>query len=191
MRAPSLLSSAVVKCNVVPHQEKMKILLKILVLFTIPGVGCSKHVSPEKLNVDKMNLGIKIVPEFGDNGYSLSWNDTLCSAFKFEWNYLQLRPYELYCYITNNNQDTLGYYRGLSTPRQFAYFETKIREDSIINVDFSIGINHFSEFLSEQTPKYINQFNENNKERIVFERLVFNLNKDVRKKIALELTRTK
>ncbi|MFK7937478.1 MAG: hypothetical protein AB8G22_28440 [Saprospiraceae bacterium] len=169
----------------------MKILLEILILFTILRVSCSENVKPEKLNVDKVNLKIEIIPEFGDNGYSISWNDTLCSEFKSKWNYLQLRPYELYCYITNNNNDTLGYYRGLSSPQQFTYFETKVREDSIIKVDFLVGINHFSEFLSEQTPKYINQFNENNKERIVFERVEFNLNKDVRKKMVLKLTRIK
>ena len=167
----------------------MKILIKILILISILSTGCIKNENKEHSSIDKMGLAIEIIPDFGDTGYSISWKDTLCSEFKNEWNYLDLRPYELYCYITNRNNDTLGYYRGLSTPRQFTYFDTKSEVDSIIKIDFSVGINHFSEFLAKQTPEYIDQFNHRNKERIVFEKVEFNLNRDLRKKVSLELAR--
>ena len=60
-------------------------------------------------------------------------------------------------------------------------------EDSIISVHFLVGINHFSEFLFEQNPAYIDQFNKNNKDRIEFEPIQLELNKVVRKKSKIEL----
>ena len=103
-----------------------------------------------------MKMEIEVHLEFEPRGYFISWNDTLCSEFKSDWNYLQNRPYELYCHILNQERDTLGYYRGLSSPRQFTYFKTKTNTDSIIDIEFSVGINHFSEFLAEQSEDYIN-----------------------------------
>ncbi|WP_308993727.1 hypothetical protein QLS71_015165 [Mariniflexile litorale] len=66
-----------------------------------------------------MKIDVEIYLEFADGGYAISWNDKLCPEFKSDWNYLQKRPYELYCLILNKEKDTLGYYRGLSSPRQY------------------------------------------------------------------------
>jgi hypothetical protein len=139
-----------------------------------------------------MKMGIEIIPEFKNGGYSLSWNDTLYeSQFRNEVFFLENRPQELYCYILNNKNDTLGYYRGLSSPRQWTYFQTTENTDSIINLKFSVGTNHFSEFLSEQSKEYIEKFNGNNKERIDFKSVKVDLKTDLRKKMEIELINVK
>ena len=138
-----------------------------------------------------MKMDIEIYLEFEPDVYFISWNDTLCFEFKSDWNYLQKRPYELYCHIFNKENDTLGYYRGLSSPRQFTYFQTKKNTDSIIDLEFSVGINHFSEFLDEQSEEYINGFNEKFAERIEFKPIRVDLKTDLKKKIEIELVNKK
>jgi len=138
-----------------------------------------------------MKMEIEIYLEFEPDGYFISWNDTLCSEFITDWNYLEKRPYELYCHIFNKERDTLGYYRGLSSPRQFTYFRTGEETDSIIDLEFSVGINHFSEFLYEQSEDYINRFNENFEERIEFKSIRLDLKTDLKKKIEIELINKK
>ena len=151
--------------------------------------GCADK--PKKLEIDRMKMEIELYLEFENGGYFISWNDTLCSEFKSDWNYLQKRPFELYCHILNKKKDTLGYYRGLSSPRQFTYFQTTENTDSIIDLKFSVGINYFSEFLDEQSEEYIEEFNENFKERIEFKPVEVDLKTDLKKKIEIELINIK
>lgn len=158
--------------------QKLKITYSLIFFL----IGCAEN--PGKLSIDRMKMNIEIIPEDFKGGYSISWNDTLGKSQGFA---IDNRPYELHCYITNNQNDTLGYYRGLSSPRQFAYFRTKGKKDSIINVKFRVGINHFSEFLFEQSQEYIDKFNANSKERIEFETLRLDLNSILRKKTEIEL----
>ncbi|WP_203296751.1 hypothetical protein [Luteirhabdus pelagi] len=138
-----------------------------------------------------MKMDIEIYLEFEPGGYLISWNDTLCSKFKSDSNYLQKRPYELYCHIFNKEKDTLGYYRGLSSPRQFTYFQTKQVTDSIVDLEFSIGINHFSDFLFEQSDEYINRFNQIFEERTEFKPIRIDLKTDLKKKMEIELVNVK
>ena len=91
----------------------------------------------------------------------------------------------------NKERDTLGYYRGLSSPRQFTYFQTKPNTDSIIDLEFSVGINHFSEFLAEQSEDYINSFNEKFEDRIEFKPVRLDLKTDLKKKMEIELINRK
>ena len=117
-----------------------------------------------------MKLEIEIVPEDFNGGYSISWNDSLCAEFiETEWDFLQKRPYELNCYITDRNNDTLGYYGPQSFQQQFAYFSTIDKSDSIVNLNFKIGINPFSTFLETQTKDYIEKFNKVNERQTFFE----------------------
>lgn len=74
-------------------------------------------------------------------------------------------------------------------PKQWTYFQTKTPTDSLINVNFMVGINHFSGMLAEQSEEYINQFNENNKEPIVFKQIQLNLANVLRKEMEVELVR--
>lgn len=162
------------------------ILKKSLYIAILPLIlSCSDE--PQKLKVDRMKMDIEIVPEDHNGGYLISWNDSLCSEFGSDGDYLQKRPYELYCHIFSKEKDTLGYYRGLSSPRQFTYFQTKENTDSIIDLEFSIGINHFSEFLEEQSKDYIEKFNRLNKEQTLFKPIKLNLDTVIRKSIEIEL----
>ncbi|MEP2278252.1 hypothetical protein [Maribacter sp.] len=136
-------------------------------------------------------MDLEIYLEFEPGGYVISWNDTLCSEFNSDGNYLQKRPYELYCHIFNKEKDTLGYYRGLSSPRQFTYFQTKENTDSIIDLEFSVGINYFSEFLAEQSEDYINNLNKKFEERIEFKPIRVDLKTDLNKKLEIELINQK
>lgn len=97
-------------------------------------------------SVEKRNIGYKkqfsiiveVVPE-GNHAYSISWKDTLG---KGEGYGLNNRPYEVWCFIKNNSGDTLGHYRGLSTPTNYTYFSTS---DTTVKVAFMIGPNIFSD----------------------------------------------
>jgi hypothetical protein len=134
-----------------------------------------------------MKIDIEIIPETFDGGYSISWNDTLCSEFANDKHFLEKRPNELYCYIINSKNDTLGYYIGLSSPRQWTYFQTVDNTDSIIYLKFCVGINHFSSFLAEQSKEYIDKFNERNNERIEFKPIRLDINSTLRTKKEIEL----
>ena len=61
----------------------------------------------------------------------------------------------------------------------------------MIDLKFSIGINHFSDFLAEQSKEYIEKFNENFKERIEFKPVRVDLKTDLRKKMEIELIKIK
>ena len=69
------------------------------------------------MEIDRMKLAVRIVPEDDNGGFVISWRDTLCSKYLSHKDYLQKRPLELYTHITNVNNDTFGYYRGLSSPQ--------------------------------------------------------------------------
>ena len=162
----------------------MKSIILIITLFIL--FSCQQQ--PKKLDITRMKITVEIIPEFGNGGYALSWKDTLYAAqFPNKPSFLSKRPQELYCYILNEENDTLGYYRGLSSPRQFTYFQTTKNTDSIVNIRFSVGINHFSEFLAEQSEQYIAKFNENAKERIDFKPIRVNLKTDLNREIEFVL----
>jgi hypothetical protein len=71
-----------------------------------------------------------------------------------------------------NNQDTLGYYKELSTPQTFLAFQST---DSIITINFLTGYNNFSEAFTGDTSS------------IHFEPVIVNLQRDWRKQISIEL----
>lgn len=140
-------------------------------------------------------MDIEIIPEDGQGGYSISWNDTLCFIFSKDVSkgdrYTEKRPYELYCYILNSKNDTLGYYWGCSSPRQWTYFQTLDNTDSIIYLKYSIGINYFSSFLANQSKDYIDDFNNKEVWKNEFKPIKLNINSALRKKKEIELIREK
>ncbi len=138
-----------------------------------------------------MKMEIEIIPEDFNGLYCVKWNDTLCSEFKSDWDYLQKRPYELNCYITNRNNDTLGYYGPMSFQQQIAYFKTIDNSDSIVNLNFKIGVNPFSTFLDKQSKGYIDKFNESNKEQTFFKSIQLDLNSVLKKEMEIELIKIK
>jgi len=147
----------------------MNRLIYLFILLVL--LGCVNE--PKKPNIKQMKIGIKIIPENNSGAYAIHWNDTLGLKFNnqgtrlenrpqelhlYILNMLENRPQELHLYILNMENDTIGFYRGLSSPRQFAYFQTTKNKDSIIDLRFSMGVNHFSTFLAKQSRKYIEEF---------------------------------
>ncbi len=93
----------------------------------------------------RMAISIKVYPEdFEKNFYAIEWEDTIGNYLGYNEMPKQDRPFEIWCFVTNNEGDTLGYYRGLSSPRQFCYFQS---DDDSVNIEFQIGPNPFSEEL--------------------------------------------
>jgi hypothetical protein len=151
------------------------------------GVSCSNR--PYTIDEKNIPIQLEIIPEDGNGGYALLWNDSLCPSFLDSSQFLAERPYELYCFVTNSNNDTLGRYTGLSSPRQFTYFQVNPTTDSLINIPFRVGINHFSRYLQQQSKSYIRKFNQNNTLPVVFETVTLNLNDVKRKKLNIVLQR--
>ena len=103
-----------------------------------------------------MQVSFQIVPEdISRKWYSLSWEDTLGLSEGYLPENQYRRPKELWCVVTNTNQDTLGYYTGLSTAMSFCNFQS---DDSLIQLNFSIGWSMFQSkehYFSEEEIKEI------------------------------------
>lgn len=126
------------------------------ILFIVLSTLISYHRVDKKTSGNKENLGIvvEVVPE-GDGSYSISWKDTVGQSAGYG---LRDRPSEVWCFITDNN-DTVGHYRGLSTPANYTYFSTT---DTAVNVTFMIGPNIFSEQMNQSTNRAVNTLVEFN-----------------------------
>lgn len=128
--------------------------------------------NPANNSKEKIKLTFQIIPEdYDKNWYSVEWKDTL--GIKQGYNTIE-RPKEIWCVITDRNDDTLGYYRGRSTAQTFTYFQPT---DSIITLNFMIGLTLFRSAKSldpKQNPVY-------------FEPVKINLNTDIRKEFEMIL----
>jgi hypothetical protein len=137
-----------------------------------------------------MKISFDIIPEdYERNLYSVEWKDTLGQAEGYKGNKLIKRPKEVWCVITNDRKDTLGYYQGLSTAQTFAGFQSK---DTIVTLNFMIGLNFFTDkFDSGKSiadyEKAAHDYSKDNKLPIVFEPIQINLKTDLRKKYDIEL----
>ena len=148
----------------------MKIILFILIVLSI-FISC-RNVAAGRTKM-RLKILLQVVPE-GDSSYSISWKDTLGLSRGYT---LSNRPAELWCYLKSKN-DTIGYYKGLSTPSDFTYFSTT---DSIIKVSFILGYNIFSE-------KIILDSIKSDEHLVHFEPIFINIKTDLRKDIDVVLT---
>ncbi|MGV9011847.1 MAG: hypothetical protein ACOH13_04565 [Flavobacteriales bacterium] len=97
----------------------------------------------------KMSLTYEITPEdYDQNWYTVSWEDTLGQSEGYLAQDIGGRPKEVWCFITNQAQDTLGYYRGLSTATSFASF---IATDTTVTLNFMIGLSMFPDKFQNDT----------------------------------------
>ncbi len=142
-------------------------------LILVPRVK-KKDKNPKKI----LNVTIELIPE-RENIYYVTWEDTI--GMKSKYGILN-RPLELWCHVQNTSLDTIGYYRGLSTPSTFTYFDTK---DSIITIEFSKAFNFFNEAFENEVER--KAFWEKNKIPVRFAPIVVNLNKDLKQKLMFEL----
>ena len=154
-----------------------------LIAITIIGVfGCNNSVKND-LSQKEMELTFYIYPEdISNNSFVIEWQDTLGIDLGYKDFKLNKRPQEVWCVLTNSKQDTLGYYRGRSTPDQYCFFEST---DSIVNLNFMIGANFFSEQIGSKE-NYI-EYSKQNKLPIYFEAIQFNLKTQLRDSIKLIL----
>ena len=132
------------------------------------------------LEIEKLKITVEIIPE-GEDLYYITWEDTIGMKSKYG---LLNRPLELWCHIQNLKLDTVGYYRGLSMPSSFTYFETK---DSIVTFEFSKAFNFFNEAFFDEKEREV--FWEKNKIPIRFEPIEMNLKSQLRQKVEVELVK--
>lgn len=109
----------------------------ILCIVLTVFVSCQSVDEKNPVKKGKFGIVVEVIPE-GENSYSISWKDTIGQNAGY---HLINRPYEVWCFIMDLS-DTVGYYRGLSTPADYTYFSTT---DSTVKVTFMIGPNIFSE----------------------------------------------
>jgi len=112
-----------------------------IVLTTL--LGCHSVDRNSSRNKENLRIVVEVVPE-GGSSYSISWKDTVGQSAGYA---LKDRPFEVWCFIKDNS-DTVGHYRGLSTPTDYTYFSTT---ETAVKVTFMIGPNIFSEQINEST----------------------------------------
>lgn len=165
---------------------KSSFYINILILFFISGCRQTDN-SSEKV---KTRLTFEVYPEdYERKLYTLQWKDTLGQKEGYVDNKWLKRPKEIWCIVTNSKKDTLDYYMGLSMAQDFLTFASN---DSIITLNFMIGLNFFSDKFGsgENMKEFENnarQYSKDNRLPIVFEPIVLSLNTDLRKKYDIEL----
>lgn len=96
-------------------------------------------------NEGQLGVIVEVMPE-GDSSYSINWKDTVGQSEGYN---LTNRPSEVWCFIMDQD-DTVGYYKGLSAPADYTYFSTT---DTTVKVTFMIGPNIFSEQRNKGVPR--------------------------------------
>jgi len=167
----------------------LKHYLYIAIILILTFYSCNE--SPNKIQNNelsddvktKMNISFEIHPEDYENkSYSIVWYDTLGLSEGYLPENIIERPKEIKCMITNKDNDTLGYYKGSSMAQTYMYFNTN---DSIINLNFMIGLNLIPKKIKTEKEKI--DYLKKNIIPIKFKPIEINLNKDLSKKIEVEL----
>ncbi len=155
----------------------------IVLLFILLLSNCDQaKQSPNKPKI-KIRLTYEVIPEdYNRNLYYIEWQDTLGKSEGYLPNKIYKRPKEVWCVVTNKKNDTLGYYKGLSTAQTLAYFQTT---DTIVILNFMAGLNMFSDkFDNDKKGK---EYWEANRLPIEFEPIDFNVKTNLLKKFEIEL----
>jgi hypothetical protein len=152
--------------------------IHLIILLSL-SIGCSET---EKTK-EQIQLGINfiIVPENDIGGYHVEWKDTLGLSQNYG---THQRPLELWCIVKNEENDTLGYYKGLSTPQRFTYF---ITQDSIVYLEFKRAANFWSDMYHGKSEKENKKLWEKNAKIIDFDPVSVNIKKDLRKEFEVVL----
>src|SRR4051812_21711468 len=112
----------------------MQTFMSLIILLIL--ISCNR-TKAHKIKEESMKISVQVARE-SDSSYYIKWEDTLGKSKGYE---LYNRPFEIWCVLTASHK-IVGYYKGLSTPSNFAYFSTK---DSITTAIFMIGPNIFSD----------------------------------------------
>jgi hypothetical protein len=132
-------------------------------------VSCNSNDNTNKSGKSSLKITVEVLPE-GDSSYSISWKDTVGQSKGYKINN---RPFEVWC-VLKDTKDTVGYYKGLSTPADFTYFSTT---DFLITAIFMIGPNFFSDIIADERK----MFYEGNKKIIEFNPITLDIKNDLRK----------
>ncbi|MFC0879011.1 hypothetical protein ACE01N_20620 [Saccharicrinis sp. FJH2] len=155
--------------------------IDILILLIMMLFGCKETSKPDKTRIQ---LKYEIIPEDYDrNLYYVDWTDTLGLSEGYLPDKILKRPKEIWCFVTNNQKDTLGYYHGLSMAQTFCYFQTT---DSIVTLNFMIGLNMFPDKFEKDTTG-AKAYLEANKIPIEFKPIKVNIKTELRKEFEVEL----
>ena len=168
----------------------MRHIFFIILLIVLGLFSCRQKNSSTDNSKSRMKISFDVIPEdYERNLYSVEWIDTLGQAEGYGGSKLIKRPKEVWCVITNDRKDTLGYYQGLSTAQTFAGFQAK---DTIVTLNFMIGLNFFTDKFDTgksiaDYEKAADDYSKDNKLPIVFEPIQINLKTGLRKKYDIEL----
>ena len=122
----------------------MKVFSIIILLVTLVP-ACTSPAQPDSATPA---ISFEVRADNADrNLYYVQWHDTLGQAEGYTRSKWVKRPKEVWCVITNKNNDTLGRYMGSSTAQNFANFQSK---DSIVVLHFMMGVNFFSDLFNEE-----------------------------------------
>ena len=137
--------------------------------------------------LESPHLNLRVIPEDTLGGYVLQWEDEINPTGADKNKKLRMRPYELYCTVTSQTNDTLGYYIGSSSPRQYLDFVLSDLGEKKINLEFQIGINHFSKILESMDDREIEKFNKMASSFPRYEVLTLDLNTQIYKWVSVKL----
>lgn len=159
----------------------MKTVLPVLIIPILLS-ACGQHAAPTSSSKAKMQISFEVIPEdYALHLYNIVWEDTCGQSEGYGSDKIK-RPQEIWCFITNSHNDTLGYYYGMSTAQTFAAFQTT---DSIVTVQFITGFNFFSDRF--RAPKEAIDYAFDHHLPIAYQPLHINLKTDLRKKTLLVL----
>ena len=167
-----------------------RFLVYISILIVLELVSCQQKSKSIDISKSKIKLTFEVISEdLQSNWYYVEWKDTLGQSEGYKGHKWFTRPKEIWCVITNHKNDTLGYYKGLSTAQTFAYFQPT---DTLVILNFMIGLNFFSEKFGNgkniiEFENNARQYSKENRLPIAFEPILLNLKTDLRKKYDIEL----
>lgn len=167
----------------------MKRLFYIL-LIVLGLASCRQKSNSTDNSKTKLKLTFEVIPEdYEKHFYSITWQDTLGLSEGYIDHKWFSRPKEIWCVIVNQQNDTLGYYTGLSTAQSFAYFEST---DTLVTLNFMVGLNFFSDKFGSGNDmaafeNNARQYSKENRLPISFEPIILNLKTDLQKKNDIEL----
>lgn len=154
----------------------MKFLYSITFLLLLALPGCVEKTSTTQKS--KLKLSFNVLPEDLEGDiYSIQWTDTLGQSEGYDSKRFIKRPKEVWCVVTNEKKDTLGYYRGLSTAQDFVQFQSI---DTVVILNFMIGLNFFSDKFGdgdnmEAYEKAAQDYSRENRLPVVFKPVPINL----------------
>lgn len=161
----------------------MKFTSTLLVLITLVSCGGNSNKTHEATK-SIIQLTYEIIPEDYDRNYfTVTWTDTLGLSEGYLPDKFLSRPKEIWCIVNNRENDTLGYYKGMSMPHDYCSFKAT---DSLVTLNFMIGLNILPERFETDTTGAM-AYIKANQTPIEYEPIEVNMNTDLRQSFTVEL----